>query len=82
MHVTVAARQAQVKAESGLHLHNMVLVDASLEGPGNPVLVAGSNVQLSGWGALDGKYLIETARHHLARATGYATSIAARRISV
>jgi uncharacterized protein len=75
------AQQAQVKAEAALHLHNMVLVDASLEGPGNAALVAGSNVQLSGWGALDGKYLIETAKHHLARATGYRTSIAARRIS-
>jgi phage protein D len=75
------ARQAQVKAEAALHLHNMVLVDASLEGPGNAALVAGSNAQLSGWGALDGKYLIETAKHHLARASGYRTSIAARRIS-
>ncbi len=75
------AEQAQVKAAAGLHLHNMVLVDASIEGPGNTVLVAGNNVQLSGWGALDGKYLIETAKHHMARATGYTTSIAARRIN-
>jgi len=75
------AQQAQVKAEAALHLHNMVLVDASIEGPGNAALVAGSNVQLSGWGALDGKYLIETAKHQLARATGYRTSIAARRVS-
>jgi phage protein D len=74
------AHQAQVKAEAALHLHNMVFVDASIEGPGNTVLVAGNNVQLSGWGALDGKYLIETAQHHLGRATGYTTSIAARRI--
>jgi phage protein D len=76
------ARQARVKAEALLHLHNMVSVDVSIEGPGNTVLVAGNNVQLSGWGALDGTYLIETAQHHLARATGYATSIAARRVSV
>lgn len=75
------AEQAGVKAEALLHLHNMVSVDASLEGPGNAVLVAGNNVQLSGWGALDGKYLIETAQHHLARAAGYTTSIAARRVS-
>jgi phage protein D len=75
------AQQAQVKAEASLHLHDMVLVDVSIEGSGNAALVAGSNVQLSGWGALDGKYLIETAKHHLARATGYRTSIAARRVS-
>lgn len=75
------AQQAQVKAEALLHLHNMVFVDGSIEGPGNTVLVAGINVQLSGWGALDGIYLIEIAKHHLARATGYTTSIAARRVS-
>jgi phage protein D len=75
------AQQAQVKAEALLHLHNMVFVDASIEGPGNTVLVAGNNVLLSGWGALDGAYLVETAKHHLARATGYTTAIAARRVS-
>ena len=75
------AQQALVKAEAALHLHNMVFVDASIEGPGSTALVAGNNVQLSGWGALDGTYLIETAQHHLARATGYSTSIAARRIN-
>lgn len=75
------ADQAGVKAEALLHLHNMVFVDASIEGPGNVVLVAGNNVQLSGWGALDGTYLIETAQHHLGRAKGYSTSIAARRVS-
>ena len=75
------AEQALVKAEAALHLHNMVFVDASIKGPGSTVLVAGNNVQLAGWGALDGTYLIETAQHHLARATGYTTSIAARRIS-
>jgi phage protein D len=76
------AHQAQVKAAAALHLHNMVLVDASLEGPGTTVLVAGNNVQVSGWGALDGIYLIETAQHQVARTTGYTTSIAARRINV
>jgi uncharacterized protein len=76
------AQQALVKAEALLHLHNMVFVDVSLEGPGITVLVAGNNVQLCGWGALDGTYLIETAQHHLARAAGYSTTIAARRVSV
>ena len=75
------AQQAIVKAEALLHLHNMVFVDAYLEGPGCTVLVAGNNVQLSGWGALDGTYLIETAQHRLARVAGYSTSIAARRIN-
>ena len=76
------AQQARVKAEALLHFHDMVFVDASIDGPGSAELVAWNNVQLSGWGALDGTYLIETAQHHLARATGYSTSIAARRVSI
>lgn len=75
------SRQAQLKAAALLHLHNMVFIDASLEGPGNTVLVAGNNALLSGWGALDGTYLIETAQHRLSRASGYTTSIAARRVN-
>ena len=75
------AQQAMAKAEALLHLHNMVFVDAYLDGPGCTVLVAGNNVQLSGWGALDGTYLIETAQHRMARVAGYSTSIAARRIN-
>ena len=75
------AQQAMVKAEALLHLHNMVFVDTYLESPGCTVLVAGNNVNLSGWGVLDGTYLIETAQHRLARVAGYSTSIAARRIN-
>jgi phage protein D len=71
-----------VKAQAALHLHNMVFVDASIEGPGNVMLVAGNQVEIAGWGALDGAYLIETARHRLTRASGYTTSIAARRVGV
>lgn len=74
------AQQALMKAQAALDLHNMVFVDASIEGPGNPALVAGNQVLIAGWGALDGAYLIETARHQVTRATGYTTSIEARRI--
>jgi phage protein D len=74
------AQQAIVKAQAALHLHNMMFVDASIEGPGNVMLVAGNQVAIAGWGQLDGAYLIEAARHRLSRATGYTTSIAARRI--
>jgi phage protein D len=74
------AQQAMVKAQAALHLHNMVFVDASIEGPGNVMLVAGNQVEVVGWGRLDGAYLIETARHQLARASGYTTSFAARRV--
>jgi phage protein D len=74
------AQQAQMKAQAALDLHNMVFVDASIEGPGNATLMAGNQVLIAGWGVLDGAYLIETARHRVTRATGYTTSIEARRI--
>ncbi len=72
--------QAFVKANAAMHIHNMTFVEASIDGPGRPELVAGGNVQVAGWGALDGIYQIETARHRIARASGYTTSIAARRV--
>jgi phage protein D len=74
------AQQALAKAQAALDVHNMVFVDASIEGPGNATLVAGNQVLVAGWGALDGAYLIETARHRVTRASGYTTSIEARRI--
>jgi phage protein D len=72
--------QAAVKAASALHYRNFRFIEASLTMPGNVVLAAGVNVTVSGWGTLDGTYLIERAVHHLARATGYTTTIDARRV--
>lgn len=73
-------QQATLKAEAALHRHDMLYTTAALLLPGAPVLVAGNNVALSGWGAMDGTYIVETARHRLARATGYTTEIEARRV--
>ena len=74
------AQQAAARAAAALHLHNMLFVEAAVEGPGIPVAVAGNVVELNGWGALDGLYLIDTARHHVGRATGYTTAYSARRV--
>jgi len=73
------ATQAGLRAAAGLHRNNRFFIQTRLTGPGNPALGAGCNVLLSGWGMLDGTYLIETARHQLSRARGYTTELEARR---
>ncbi|MDO8433507.1 MAG: contractile injection system protein, VgrG/Pvc8 family [Candidatus Binatus sp.] len=72
--------QASAKALAALELHNAESIEMRIEGPGNTKLVAGSNVLVEGWKALDGIYQIETAHHRIDRASGYTTSIAANRI--
>ncbi|MGC1675969.1 MAG: hypothetical protein WA740_00440 [Candidatus Binataceae bacterium] len=73
------AAQAARRATAALNRNNQSLFSARLIGPGDPALCAGCNVLLSGWGMLDGIYLIETARHLLSRARGYTTELEALR---
>jgi Bacteriophage probable baseplate hub protein len=71
-------QQAQLKANSLLHANNMVKRTAGLTCSGSPMFAAGNVVTMKGFGVSDGNYLIEQARHRLARATGYTTEIEAR----
>ena len=73
-------QQALVKAQSALHGANMLQTTARLELPGSPALCAGNTATLSGFGAHDGIYLIEIARHRLSRASGYTTEVKLRRV--
>lgn len=74
-------QQALARAEAVLHDANRLLVTGHLTAPGSTVLVAGNTVALSGWGAMDGSYIIERAQHRLSRATGYITEIDARQVA-
>ncbi|MGH7863502.1 MAG: phage late control D family protein, partial [Candidatus Binataceae bacterium] len=74
------AQQAALKAAAALHEANMKQVTAVIGLPGATRLVAGNNVEVAGFGEMDGKYLIEIARHRLERRTGYTTEIEARRV--
>jgi Bacteriophage probable baseplate hub protein len=75
------AAQAALKAGAALHRHNMLFTTARLVLPGAPILAAGTAILLSGWGTLDGTYLIEVARHELSRGRGFTTAIEARRLA-
>lgn len=47
---------------------------------GDPKLVAGNTIELTGVGELSGKYLINSSRHNFDRSSGYTTSCEIKRI--
>ena len=55
--------EAKTKAEKYLRLHNKYAKTATFTLPGNPDIVAGVTAKLTGWGAWDGKYIVEQAAH-------------------
>lgn len=73
------AGEAKALAEKKLRQHNKYELTASFTLPGNPDLVAGCTVRLTGWGMWDGKYMIKQAKHAVV-SSGYTTQITLRRI--
>ena len=71
--------EAKAKAEKYLRLHNKFSKTATFTLPGNPNVVAGVTVMLSGWGAWDGKYIVAQASHSVG-SSGYTTQIKLRRV--
>ena len=72
--------QTRLKAQAALHDWNRFQRVGRIATVGNPALVAGVIIQVTGFGENGGNYLIEDARHRLTRRGGYTTSIAARRV--
>lgn len=71
--------EAQAMAESLLRLHNKYATTITITCPGNPVLLAGCNIKLEGFGGYDGKYSITSARHSVVE-SGYTCSVSGRLI--
>lgn len=71
--------EAKTKAEKYLRLHNKYAKTATFTLPGNPDIVAGVTVMLTGWGAWDGKYIVSQAAHAIG-SSGYTTQIKLRRV--
>lgn len=71
--------EAKTLAEKRLRLHNKYEKTATFTLSGNPDLVAGVTVLLSGWGAWDGKYIIKQAKHTVSGG-GYEVQIRLRRV--
>lgn len=73
------ATQAEEKAKSALHLKNSTQQEGSLSLEGNPILVAGNNFLLTGFGVVSGKYYIRKSAHKIDKAGGYVTTIDVKR---
>lgn len=70
--------EAETLAAKLLRLHNKYERTARFVCPGNPFLTSGSTIQLDGWGAWEGKYIITQSSHSVG-SSGYTTTIEARR---
>lgn len=73
---------AQVKAQAALDASNLQQTAGSISAPGNTKLVAGNTVDLQRCGKLDGKYLVESARHRMERSGGYTTELEIKRVAL
>lgn len=72
--------EAQLLAHKMLRLHNKLEYEATFDLPGNTGLAAGCTVELSGFGAWNGKYIIKQAKHSISRSSGYVTQIKLRKV--
>jgi hypothetical protein len=73
-------QQAQAIAEAEQARHEIDKTSLEVQLPGDPKLVAGASVDVTGWSRLDGRYLIIEARHEIDRSSGYATTLLLKRI--
>jgi len=72
--------QARAIAEAEQARHEIDKTSLEVQLPGDPKLVAGAAVDVTGWSRLDGRYLIIEARHEISRNAGYATTLLLKRI--
>ena len=78
---TESVAHTQRLAKSALHDVKQWLRDGTLILPGDPRLVAGGNLELVGFGVLDGIWLTREARHSLERGAGYTTELEIRHVA-
>ncbi len=71
--------EAEDLAKKCLRLHNKYGRKASFTCPGDSIYHAGLTVNLEGFGAWNGRYIIQQAKHQLAR-SGYTTQINLRKV--
>lgn len=71
--------EAQELAAKYLRMKNKLAKTATFTLPGNPKLVAGVTVTLSGWGPWNGKYICKQAKHTISD-DGYTTDVTFRQV--
>ena len=73
--------QAKAKTGSSLKKKNKEKITGSFSVPGNPKLVAGVNIELTGIGAFSGKWHIVSSTHTADTSGGYITDVEVRKIT-
>lgn len=74
-------QQAEAKAKSALHKTNSQECTGSMSMPGNTLIVAGNNFELTGMGTLSGINHIISSKHTIDKSGGYITTCEVKRIS-
>lgn len=72
-----SATDARVLADKLLRMRNKFEKVGRFTMPGNPTLVASEAIQLAGWGAFNGRYIIKRTVHNISL-SGYKTDIEIR----
>lgn len=78
-HRAESSHHARLHAQAALSKANEARYEGNLVLMGNPKLVAGNTVALTGLGNLSGTYLINSSIHQISRSEGYETGLEVRR---
>lgn len=73
--------QAIAKAKAALAKKNSFQQEGRIVVIGNPKLVAGSNIEVTGLYTLNGKYHIVSSKHTIDRTAGYKTELEVKRVA-
>lgn len=73
-------QQAEELARARLHNSNTKTQEANITVPGNPMLCAGINMQLTGMGEMSGKWHVKKSAHKIDKGSGYTTDAEMKRI--
>ena len=73
------ANQAEAVTEGAIREMNRDKLTGRFTTEGNPLLVAGANVDMEGFGAFSGKWTIRESTHRISADTGYTTEVSIRK---
>jgi uncharacterized protein len=74
--------QAELKSKAALHKKNSHQQEGSFSIPGNVLVVAGNNVELTGLGRLSGFYHVVSSEHAVTKDGGYQTGGTIKRLGL
>jgi phage protein D len=74
-------QQAESKAKAALHSKNSMQQVLSFSIFGDPLLVAGNNIDVTGFGQLSGRYHITQSTHNDSKSSGYTTECECKRVA-